>query len=324
MELSPIEKNKLSSIDLLQMEYFSDLPISKNSIIVIEFNNTIAITIHKFLTTLGFDNIYTCKEVGEAIKIFSEFVKEDTSVPLIIDHESNTNIENSIREILEIQSSAKIIVITTNEKSDSQINRLADIGISAIIHKPLVFDDFKKSLSHVFDKHNNSSDMKGGKDCEFLLTSYNQISTNKIKNIFEIDESEVETMIKNAIERREITSDREVLEAACNQCTSTNINYTAECPQCSGINFKHQGLIEHYDCGEVYPKEENYETCPKCNKHIGSVGRDYRELSEYYVCSSCNDRFSKPSSKFTCLDCGNMFIEKLAVWKKSSIYKIQK
>ena len=169
-----------------------------------------------------------------------------------------------------------------------------------------------------------SDEPKIGKDFESILFSCNQISHNKIKDILKTEQSEIEIMIKNAIESRKIILDKEILEAACNQCNSTNITYISECPKCNGTNFKQKDLIEHYSCGEVYPKETGYDTCPKCNKQIGSVGTDYREFLEYHICSSCNDRFPKPLFKFTCFDCGNIFIDKLASWKKSKLYKIQR
>ena len=102
------------------------------------------------------------------------------------------------------------------------------------------------------------------------------------------------------------------------------MTYISECPKCNGVNFKQKDLVEHYSCGEIYPKETDYKTCVKCNKQIGSVGTDYREFSGYHVCSSCNERFNRPLFKFACLDCGNIFIDVLAQWKKSKLYKIQR
>ena len=109
-----------------------------------------------------------------------------------------------------------------------------------------------------------------------------------------------------------------------NSITQKNITFISECPNCKGINFKQQNLMEHYRCGEVFPKEPNINICPKCNRDVGSVGKDYREFSDYFVCNSCNDKFPRPFLRFSCLDCGNFFIEKLAAWKKGRIYKIQK
>ncbi len=162
------------------------------------------------------------------------------------------------------------------------------------------------------------------KEFENVLLSHKQITDNEFKDIYKIKKSEVDEIIKNALNNRTITLDKEISEAACNQCDSTNITYTSECPQCNGINFKQKDLVEHYGCGEIYPKESEYKTCPKCNKEIGSVGTQYREFAGYHVCSSCDGRFDRPTFKFVCFDCGNSFIDVLASWKKSKMYKTQR
>ena len=324
MELSPIEKNKQENIDLLQIEYFSDLPISKKDIVVIEPNNAIAITARKFLTNLGFENIYICKEVNEGLKIFVHFIEKDTTIPIIIDDASINNIENAVMSILEIQPSSKIIVMTTKEKTNPQILRLFELGVSSLVHKPLIFDDFRNAFASILDKNGNFLGSEITKNFETLLATFSRISDNKIKDILKIDQTQSEKIIKNAIENKKMVFNNEILEATCNQCDSTDITLTSECPRCNGRNFEQKGLIEHYSCGEVYPKETNYGTCPKCNKQIGSVGKDYREFTEYYVCSSCNEHFPRPLFKFVCFDCNNTFIEKLANWKKGKVYQIQK
>ena len=42
MSKSIIEKNKIENTDLLQIEYFSDMPISNKEIILMEPNNSLA------------------------------------------------------------------------------------------------------------------------------------------------------------------------------------------------------------------------------------------------------------------------------------------
>ena len=54
MSKSIIEKNRIENVDLMQIEYFSDMPISNKQVIVVEANNSVAITIRKFLTKIGF------------------------------------------------------------------------------------------------------------------------------------------------------------------------------------------------------------------------------------------------------------------------------
>ncbi len=355
MSINTIEKNKQENVDLLQIEQFSDIDTSEKEIVVIEPNSTIAITIRKFLIKIGFENIHICKESNEGLQIFSHFISDDMSIPVIIDSESNKNTKKMIKEILEIQPNARVIVTTAKEKTNPEILKLINMGVSSILYKPIVFEDLRKSFSDMgeeeatpeqFEKldrlqkqiHELESrpqtdppqvvpeqveEEDKDKDFESLLASYRQITDNRFRDINKIEASQADKIIKSALNDKTIILDKEISEAACNQCRSTNITYTSECPQCHGINFKQKDLVEHYDCGEIYPKESNYKTCPKCNKQIGSVGTDYREFAGYHICSSCNERFSRPLFKFSCFNCGNSFIDVMASWKKSKLYKIR-
>ena len=326
MALNIIEKNKKENIDLLQIEQFSDMVISEKDIVVVEPNSTIAITMRNFLIQVGFENIQICKEANEGVQVFAHFVKEENNVPIILDNGSNKNIKKTIKEVLEIQPNAKVMVSTSKEKTDPEILKLFNIGISSVLYKPFVYENFKKSFSYMDNKPEElrieETDAKV--ELESLLLSHKQITDNQLKDIYKVNRSEVDEIIRNAINDKTIILDKEISEASCNQCRSTNITYTSECPKCSSINFQQKDLVEHYDCGEIYPKESNYKTCPKCNKQIGSAGTGYREFSGFHICSSCDERFDRPMFKFSCFDCGNVFIDMLASWKKSKLYKIQR
>ncbi|MCH9658352.1 hypothetical protein K0U27_06600 [archaeon] len=326
MALNIIEKNKKENIDLLQIEQFSDMVISEKDIVVVEPNSTIAITMRNFLIQMGFENVQICKEADEGIQIFTHFIKEENNVPIILDIGSNKNIKKTIKEVFEIQPNANVVVSTVKEKTEPQILKLFNMGITSVLYKPFVYENFKKSFSYM-DKEPEEPMMKEidtKAEIESSLLSHKQITDNQLKDIYKIKRSDVDEIIKNAINDKTIILDKEIVEASCNQCKSTNMTYTSECPKCSGTNFQQKDLVEHYSCGEIYPKELNYKTCPKCNKQIGSVGTDYREFSGYHVCSSCNERFDRPMFKFSCFDCGNVFIDMLASWKKSKLYKIKR
>ena len=326
MALNIIEKNKQENIDLLQIEQFSDMVTSEKDIVVVEPNSTIAITMRNFLIQIGFENIQICKEASEGIQVFTHFINKENNVPIILDSGSNKNIKKTIKEALEIQPNANVLISTAKEKTDPEILKLFDIGISSVLYKPFVYEDFKKSFSHMNEVPEEPiiEEKDASMKLESALLSHKQITDNQLKDIYKVEKSEVDKIIRNAVNEKIIILDKEISEASCNQCGSTNITYTSECPQCSGINFQQKDLVEHYDCGEIYPKESNYKTCPKCNKQIGSVGTDYREFSGYHICSSCNERFNRPVFKFSCFDCGNIFIDMLASWKKSKMYKIQR
>ena len=344
MSVDFIEKNKQENIDLLQIEQLSNLAISEKDIVVIEPNSTIAITVRKFLIKIGFENIQICKEAKEGIMIFSHFISNDINTPLIIDSGSNRNIKKTIKEVLEIQPNANVIISTAKEKDDPEILKLFDTGISSIIYKPFIYEDFKKYFSYmsgvkveeaitekkaaaeeITEKKAAAEEIaKEEKYFESFLLSHKQITDIKFRDIQNIEKSKADKIIKDVLNSRSIIFDKEISEAACNQCNSTNITYTSECPQCNGINFEQKDLVEHYECGEIYAKGSDYRTCPKCNKQIGSVGTDYREFAGYHICSSCNERFNRPIFKFSCFNCGNTFIDVMASWKKSRLYKIQK
>ena len=321
---SSIEKNKLDNIDLLQIEYFSDLSVSNKDIVVIGPSNPIAITIRKFLIDLGFENIRVCKESNEGIEIFADFVGNEISIPIIIDDNiKNQNLKSTIEEILEIQPSAKILVITAKEKTDTNITELFDMGISAIIPKPLNFKELESSMLQIFEKKNNVQKNSLEEKLDLMLTSGSNINEERIRNISTKNKLEIETWLKKAKEDQKLTKDREILQATCNQCNSSNITYSSKCPSCKQINIKQEILIEHYSCGEVFQKEPGTNICPKCNKSIGSVGKDYLENTDFYRCKSCNDKFPRPFLELICLNCGNVFVESAIQWKKDTLYKIR-
>ena len=323
MSISHSEKNRLENIDLLQIAYFADIPTSTKDVIVIESSQPIAITIHRFLTSLGFENIHICKNPSEGIQIFSDFINNEINVPVILD-DNYSNSKETVKGILEINSNANIIILTTKEKNEADITKLIDMGVSSISHKPLNFEELKKSFWPTLDGNDDNKNTDIENAFEMTLSSSNRISQNKIKDLLKIDKLEMEVLIRKAIHDQRIVLYKESLEPACNQCNSTNITYLSECPNCQEINFKQEPLIEHYNCGHVFPRESNQNTCPKCNKNIGSAGVDYKESKDRYVCNNCGDKFPKPSFKFLCLECNNHFIEMLALWDKNKIYQTQK
>ena len=338
----PIEKGNEENIDLIQMEYFSDVPISDKEVVVIESNNSIGITIRKFLSDLGFENIYICKEVKKGLETFYHFLGDDLNVPIIIDTSSDKYIEKTTNEILQVQPSAKIIITTTKESNDSQIAKLVDLGITSIIQKPIEFEHVKKAFSFLQlekqppkedpisekEEKKSTENYDKRKQIDEFLLSFKEITESKLKNILEnvlkISQPELQSKIRELKEQGKLIEQKEILEAVCNRCNSSNITYSSECPKCGGINFSQVELIEHYSCGKIYPKGNNSNNCPECGKEMGMPGTDYREIPESYVCSSCSEKFPQPHSKFTCFDCENEFLSTLVKRVKTKVYKIQK
>ena len=205
MSESSIEKNKLENIDLMQIEYFSDLPISKREVIVIEHSNPIAITIRKFLTKVGFEDVHICKEIKDCIRIFSDFINKEMSVPIIIDDNiSYENIRRIVNEVFEIQPNAKIIIITAKEKNDIQITELLSVGISSVIQKPLSLQSFKNVFSYIFENNNQSQETMAEQSFEFIRAASKRISQNKIQDVLKTSDIEMESLIKESSESRNI------------------------------------------------------------------------------------------------------------------------
>ena len=228
-----------------------------------------------------------------------------------------------VKEILEIQPSANIMIITTKEKTNSHITELFDMGISSTIQKPINALELEKSLLGILEKK-DIQEVTHITDFDGLLSSSRIISENRIKSITNAEQSVIDTWLKNTKEKQDIVLDREIIEATCNQCKSPNMVYSSKCPSCKQINIKQEILVEHYSCGEVYVKEIGSNICPKCNKNIGSVGKDYRENIDYYVCKSCNDKFPRPFFELICLKCGNIFVEGAILWQKDTLYRVKK
>ena len=155
-----------------------------------------------------------------------------------------------------------------------------------------------------------------------LLLLFSQISSKKIAGLLEIEESVVNNLVNQLRKEGYDLSNESVKEISCPNCNSVKIYPTYQCPSCSGTSFKNTSLVEHHNCGEVYPKEIGSDICPKCNKNIGLMGVTYHEFQNYYFCYSCQDKFSFPNQNFDCLKCKIKFRMQNANWVQAELYKI--
>ena len=157
---------------------------------------------------------------------------------------------------------------------------------------------------------------------KFTFKNTKRISAKQISESVNIELSSINDQLKNLEVHGKVISLETINELACNQCNSVRISQVAKCPQCKAIKFRQQNLVEHYKCGEVFPKPSKLDKCPKCNKNLGSIGTDYGELDNFYVCSVCNDKFPEPAYGFECRNCENKFEKHQANWIQSMNYKI--
>ena len=157
---------------------------------------------------------------------------------------------------------------------------------------------------------------------ELTFKNTKRISVKRVSEIVNKEISSINDQLKNLEAHGKVVSLDIINELACNQCNSVRVNQMARCPQCKEIEFRQQNLVEHYKCGEVFPKPLELDKCPKCNKKLGNFRTDFGELDNFYVCSSCNDKFPEPEYEFECRNCENRFEKHQANWIKSTNYKI--
>ena len=320
-----IEAKLIESKDNLQIQYLQDYTYTKNEVIIID-NTPLVQSLQKYLVKVGFQNIYLCKTVEEGEGIFAKFVKRGKLIPIILNDSIDKNIKGVVEELLDIDSSANIIVETASDKSESSIKDLFNLGIFALINKPIRFNDVEELAKILESEHsvnkNEIADLEN--KINFTFQNTKRIS---VKHVSEVVNKEITTMeeyFKNLEIQGKAMSLGTINELACKQCNSVRISQVAKCPQCKAIEFKQQNLVEHYKCGEVYPKPSELDKCPKCNRKIGNLGKDYGELDNYYVCFTCNDKFPEPEYEFECRNCENKFEKHQATWIKNMNYKITK
>ena len=108
---------------------------------------------------------------------------------------------------------------------------------------------------------------------DFVLTTTNQISSNKIAQILGFSNDIVDDYLKKLESKGKIVPLDSKKEIACNQCDSIRTSQIFYCPNCKSSNFKLGKLIEHYDCGNI-TEEHTYQNdiCPNCKKEIKALG----------------------------------------------------
>ena len=320
-----IEAKLIESKDNLQIQYLQDYTYTKNEVIIID-NTPLALSLQKYLVKVGFQNIYLCKTVREGLEIFTKFVKRGKLIPIILNDSIDKNLRGVVEEILDIDSSANIIVETASEKSESIIKDLFNLGIFDLINKPIRFKDVEELAKTLESEHsvnkNEVADLEN--KINFAFQNTKRISIKQVSEVVNKEITTMEEYFKNLEIESKVMSLGITNELACKQCNSVRISQVAKCPQCKAMEFKQQNLVEHYKCGEVYPKPSELDKCPKCNKKIGNLGKDYGELDNYYVCSACNDKFPEPEYEFECRNCENKFEKHQATWIKNMNYKIIK
>ncbi len=97
-------------------------------------------------------------------------------------------------------------------------------------------------------------------------------------------------------------------EISCDSCSSINLEYLFQCPECYIEDFNYIKLIEHFNCGNISPEfEYRNDLCPNCDKEIKYLDVDYKIIENLFICSSCLEKFSKPVLNIKCKKCHCFF-----------------
>jgi len=127
--------------------------------------------------------------------------------------------------------------------------------------------------------------------------------------------------------------DEEILERElydkvlhCPKCNSANASVRYRCPYCTSFDVKKSSLIEHIPCGYI-DTEERFQTddklvCPRCNKKLTKVDKDYRKAGIWCTCNECGKSFDIPTTSHFCRNCHEDFMFEDAIYKDAYSYAL--
>ena len=112
----------------------------------------------------------------------------------------------------------------------------------------------------------------------------------------------------------------------CPNCNSANVSVRYRCPYCKSFDIKKSSLIEHVPCGYI-DTEERFQTddrlvCPRCNKLLTKVDKDYRKAGIWCTCNECSKSFDIPTASHFCRDCHKDFMFEDAIYKDVYSYTL--
>ena len=157
-----------------------------------------------------------------------------------------------------------------------------------------------------------------------LLRLYKQITSTRLAEFTDIDISEVQSYLKTLESEGRIVQLQDRKEIVCPDCSSLNIEPVFHCPNCDGVNYKQDTLVEHYSCGNFSLKETYLDDkCPKCSKKIEMLAIDYGITKDIFVCRDCKNIFPQPKDSFHCQRCNTKFSMAESKSKTSPLFKLQ-
>lgn len=93
----------------------------------------------------------------------------------------------------------------------------------------------------------------------------------------------------------------------CPSCHRSYLLFLECCPKCGSSNLKEEPVIHHFRCANVSP-ESAYQwdgelRCPKCKQMLRHIGVDYDKPSSVFTCKECGNSFMYPKMSVLCTTC---------------------
>lgn len=326
MKLSISEINSTSNNELLQLAYFNEKLCSKKSALIIEDSKAICRILQDYLQDLGISDTCICHSGHEGTVIFNDLQKLG-KIPIIFLDDSIPDIDSTdfAAELLDLNPEIKIILCTSSDENNELVKEMIDLGIFAILKKPLRFRNLRKIIKAI--KEESARSQRHTHDLETqiltLLKSSDRVSLTSIANYCDMSSVDLLSYMTKLIANNSVIQLDELKETVCNRCDMSNITQLFHCPTCNSSNFRKGILYEHFSCGNITPSETyKNDSCPKCHKEIKILGVDYRQMDEYYICNDCGDQFTQLPYDFLCQSCSNQFKLENAKWISNPTYKV--
>ncbi|MDE1724900.1 MAG: response regulator [Thaumarchaeota archaeon] len=299
---------------------------NKNDVLVIEDSLATTLLLRDFLKKLGYENVETCNSGKTGINLFSELERAGKNPIVLLDfHLPDMDANEVMVQIFNIKPDAKIILETADSKSDEPIKNALRSGAYLYIEKPIRYENLK-NIFETLEKEKSILEEKPSDNASMILLHMNSLKNASLARLAEsacMESNLLEKYLLQLENEKKIIKTSDVKEISCIQCNSVRVSPRFFCPSCGNYNFSQGKLIEHFKCGNVSIENSYKENkCPKCLKEIKILGVDYKTMDNYYICNSCNNKFSEPSQNYVCAKCSNVFQLENAHWITSPGYKI--
>jgi len=142
----PVNDSKVTKPVILEANSppLKKIKTNKKEVLIIEDSAAVLLVFRKFLTNLGYENIYTCTTGRKGIKIFTE-LNDSSKTPIVfLDYSLPDMIGDEImEELFDINPDAQIIIVSANERNDEVIKEILRHGAYDFIEKPIRLENIR-------------------------------------------------------------------------------------------------------------------------------------------------------------------------------------